>query len=102
MLKLKQDFLDKKLWKGKLPDIFEQYVSYIFDLDFKEEVQPADLLEILMKMDHPLDEYDWNFVEDFENFDKSLELLNPHVPSQYGPPCGQWTQTKVNGQDCLL
>lgn len=45
---MKEDFLAKKAWKGKLPDIFERYVSYVFNLGFKEQVDPAELLNTLM------------------------------------------------------
>ena len=32
MLRLKEEFLDKQLWQGKLADAFDKLFSYIFSL----------------------------------------------------------------------
>jgi len=34
--RMKQEFLDNKVWQGKLPDVFEKYVSHVFNLGFEE------------------------------------------------------------------
>lgn len=50
ILHMKRDFLRIKKWKGKVPRIFDEYVTYIFDMKDEEEVNPAHLLNTLIRV----------------------------------------------------
>ena len=60
MIEMKKEFLNQKLWRGKIPDIFEEYVKQIFELGFDDEVKPVNLLQSLMKLDFTFHGIEWN------------------------------------------
>lgn len=64
---MKQEFLDNKIWKGKLPDIFEKYLEYVFNLGLNEEVDPAELLKILMQLNFSYYQFKWTIIVDRKN-----------------------------------
>lgn len=60
---MKKSFIKLQKWKGQLPLVFDKFVSHVFDLNNDQEVNPANLLNELFKINFNFYQFDYGIGE---------------------------------------